>query len=213
MEPMNPNHSALLKAVERYYTGKVLQHGPTPQGVDWNSAESQQIRFEQLLKLCGSREPSALNDFGCGYGALAAFLRERGAAVRYTGYDISTAMIEHAQRIHSDLADVDFCSDLAALGEADYTVASGIFNVRFDVSDDAWGVYVLDTIATMAGHSRHGFAFNMLTDYADPERMRRDLYYADALYYFDYCRRTYSRWVALLHDYQLYEFTLCVRLD
>jgi len=28
---------------------------------------------------------------------------------------------------------------------------------------------------------------------------------------FDYCKRTYSRDVALLHDYGLYEFTILVR--
>jgi hypothetical protein len=57
-----------------------------------------------------------------------------------------------------------------------------------------------------------GMAFNMLTAYADRERMRTDLYYADPHKYFDLCRERYSRNVALLHDYDLYEFTIGVRL-
>ena len=58
---------------------------------------------------------------------------------------------------------------------------------------------------------RRGFAFNCLTAYADPALMRDDLFYADPAAYFDLCKRRYSREVALLHDYGLYEFTIIVR--
>ena len=40
-----------------------------------------------------------------------------------------------------------------------------------------------------------------------------DLYYADPLDLFDYCKRNFSKNVALLHDYRLYDFTLIVRKD
>jgi hypothetical protein len=43
--------------------------------------------------------------------------------------------------------------------------------------------------------------------------MRADLFYADPCVYFDLCKRRYSRQVALLHDYGLYEFTLIVRKE
>ena len=52
----------------------------------------------------------------------------------------------------------------------------------------------------------------MLTRYADPPLMRDDLYYADPTRYFAVCKERYSRNVALLHDYDLYEFTLLVRV-
>jgi hypothetical protein len=51
----------------------------------------------------------------------------------------------------------------------------------------------------------------MLTSYSDPDRMRSDLYYGDPCLFFDHCKRTYSKQVALLHDYGLYEFTVIVR--
>jgi hypothetical protein len=53
----------------------------------------------------------------------------------------------------------------------------------------------------------------MLTSYSDPGRMRPDLYYGDPREYFDLCKRKYSRHVALLHDYGLYEFTIIVRTN
>jgi hypothetical protein len=63
----------------------------------------------------------------------------------------------------------------------------------------------------MATLARRGFAFNALTSYADSEKKRADLYYADPGYWFDFCKRGHSRRVTLLHDYPLYEFTLLVR--
>ena len=59
--------------------------------------------------------------------------------------------------------------------------------------------------------SRRGFSFNMLTKYSDPEYMRQHLYYADPCYLFDYCKMHFSRNVALLHDYEVYDFTILVR--
>jgi hypothetical protein len=43
--------------------------------------------------------------------------------------------------------------------------------------------------------------------------MQKHLYYADPCAIFDLCKRRYSRNVALLHDYGLYEFTIVVRKD
>jgi hypothetical protein len=59
--------------------------------------------------------------------------------------------------------------------------------------------------------SRKGFSVNFLTKYSDPERMRPDLYYADPCLIFDYCKTHFSKNVALLHDYNLYDFTVLVR--
>jgi hypothetical protein len=69
----------------------------------------------------------------------------------------------------------------------------------------------LHTLAAIARLSRRGFAFNMLTRHADPERMRADLHYADPGAVLDHVIRSHSRHVALLHDYGLHEFTVLVR--
>jgi len=60
-----------------------------------------------------------------------------------------------------------------------------------------------------------GFSFNMLTRYSDADRMaqRPDLFYGDPLFFFDFCKCEFSRNVALLHDYGLYDFTILVRKD
>ncbi|VFR43012.1 SAM (And some other nucleotide) binding motif [plant metagenome] len=94
---------------------------------------------------------------------------------------------------------------------ADYGVASGVFNVRQHRSEVEWRGYLLDTLDTLDRTSRRGFSFNCLTCYSDEDRKRDYLYYADPLFIFDFCKRRYSRQIALLHDYGLYEFTVLVR--
>ena len=42
----------LLEPIARYYAGKLSLHGATAPGVDWNSSESQERRFTELLRLC-----------------------------------------------------------------------------------------------------------------------------------------------------------------
>jgi SAM-dependent methyltransferase len=203
----------LLDAVGRYYSDKIVEHGPTAKGVDWRDETSQELRFDQLLKVCDATRPFTLIDYGCGYGALASYLDERGLDVRYTGFDISAEQLARARELVGESDRRRFVGAEEELEPADYTVASGIFNVRLDAPVDAWEAQALETLARLDALSERGFGFNMLTSYSDAELMRDDLWYADPRSVFDHCKRTFSRWVALLHDYGLWEFTILVRKD
>jgi len=72
---------------------------------------------------------------------------------------------------------------------------------------------MLKTVRELNAISRLGFSFNALTSYSDVEYRRADLYYADPLFWFDYCKRNISKRVSLLHDYPEYDFTIIVRKD
>ena len=208
---MDRNFNIILKSVREYYDQKIKTYGATAQGVDWNSAESQVLRFEQLLKVCNHSQPFSINDYGCGYGALVEYLSEQGYRFQYRGFDISEQMMAKARELCSGLDHCEFFSNESLLTVADYTVACGIFNVKLLTSDEAWKAYTLHTLGNIAKLSRKGFAFNVLTNYSDRHLMRSDLYYADPLFFFDYCKRNFSKFVSLLHDYPLYEFTILVR--
>ncbi len=203
----------MLDAVRVYYSDKIVAHGATARGVDWNSAESQRVRFRELLRVCGDGPIGSLNDFGCGYGALHDFLGENGRLTDYRGFDVSAAMLEEARRLHPQIPSERFVQAIEELPAAGFTVASGIFNVKLNAPVEDWKGYVATTIDQLAARSRKGFAFNMLTSYSDRDRMRDDLYYGDPCFYFDLCKRKHSRWVSLLHDYGLYEFTIIVKLE
>ena len=47
MAATNPAHAELVTRAARYYSEKVAAHGATPRGADWNSRESQELRFER----------------------------------------------------------------------------------------------------------------------------------------------------------------------
>lgn len=202
-----------LDQVKAYFGRRIQEHGATPRGVDWNSEDSQNIRFEQLLKVVQGHEPFSVLDYGCGYGALADYLTQKGLDADYYGFDIVEAAVELAIQLHPGKTRFKFFSDQVELSECDYTVASGIFNVRGEQSLEDWTNYVVSVLHQFNDLSRKGFASNFLTKYSDTNRMRPELYYADPLYLFDYCKRNFSRNVALLHDYQIYDFTLIVRKD
>jgi SAM-dependent methyltransferase len=206
-------HGDIISRVRAYYTGKINEHGATPRGVDWNSDAAQFTRFEQILSVADRKEPFRINDFGCGYGRLFERLCGDAQLIEYVGYDISPAMIAAARERYVDWPRVRFVDELYGVPVADYTVASGIFSVKGEASADNWRAYVLSTIDLLRSRSSRGFAFNMLTSYSDTDRMRPDLYYADPHEMFDYCRKRFSRNVALLHDYGIFEFTIRVRLD
>jgi hypothetical protein len=202
-----------VSTAAKYYDDKLAQFGPTPGGVDWNSEASQRLRFDQLFRAVGPTWPasiSSINDYGCGYGALWSYLESRAFTVEYCGYDASAKMIDAAERLHGG-AGPRFTSDRRALEPADLTVASGIFNVKLQAQDEAWWQYVIDTIVDLVAVSRRAVAFNMLTLYSDPERRRSDLFYADPLRLFDHCKKL-TPFVALVHDYPLYEFTIALFL-
>jgi SAM-dependent methyltransferase len=201
----------ILEAVEHYYTEKIEAHGATAKGVDWNSRETQELRFDQLLKICDRRIVFSINDYGCGYGALIEHLVNRGYRFQYRGYDISGEMIAKANELHDGVENCRFFSDESQLSKADHTIASGIFNVKLQTSDEEWLEYILHTLNRINRLSSKGFAFNLLTKYSDRDHMRPDLYYADPLVLFDYCKTNFSRFVSLLHDYPLYEFTIAVK--
>lgn len=205
---MNENKGGLLDEVADYYATKLREHGATPRGVDWNGEEGQTLRFAQLAKIL-PREAFSVADIGCGYGALLRYLNQNFASFEYIGCDISADMIA-AARVDAP-ANARFMQGAQPNQVLDFCIASGIFNVKLNRSDADWREYVEACVDSLAASSRRGFAFNCLTSYADDDKKRGNLYYADPCYWFDRCKRLYSKHVSLLHDYGLYEFTIIVR--
>lgn len=202
----------LLVEVATYYTKKLAEHGDTPRGVDWNDEVSQTVRFTQLCKIIDPNKSNfSLNDLGCGYGALLDYLRDNYVFYTYLGADVSHEMIKAAKQRHSAANHARFIASEEPGQVADYSVASGIFNVRLERTDAEWFDYLQATLDVLDRSSELGFSFNCLTSYSDEEKKRHYLYYADPCRLFDLCKRRYSPQVGLLHDYGLYEFTILVR--
>ncbi len=202
----------ILREVATYYADKLAEYGATPRGVDWNGEKSQIARFEQLCKLIDSTRTSfSINDLGCGYGALLDYLQIKHPDTKYLGIDVSREMIASAEERHSATFQARFITSFEPDQMADYGLASGIFNVRLERTDAEWFDYLRDTLNILDRTSTLGFAFNCLTSFSDEHKKRNYLYYADPCRLFNLCKTCYSPQVALLHDYDLHEFTVLVR--
>lgn len=204
-------YNSIIKDVSNYYSEKLMQFGPTFQGVDWRSKESQEIRFDQILKIIElSDESFSILDYGCGYGALFPYMKNKFKKFKYFGFDTSDSMIQNAIA-QNPYDDGRWLIDSNNLSKTDYVVASGLFNVKQKYFDNVWKNYVIDMLESINKLAIKGFSFNLLTMYSDKDQMEKKLFYADPLYFFDYCKLNFSRNVALLHDYSLHEFTILVR--
>jgi SAM-dependent methyltransferase len=203
--------SGILSEVAAYYASKLAAHGATPQGVDWNGVDSHEQRHRQFLRLLDGSPDASIIDLGCGFGDFLRFLRAAGHQGRYIGYDIAPSMIDKARKLHGESDDRHWRIGAQPSEAADFAIASGIFNVKGDVTNEIWTRYVHRTIDTLAQAGRRGFAFNALSTSSDADRRRPSLYYADPASMLSHCLSRYGRSVALLQDYGLYEFTILVR--
>ena len=197
----------LKSKVSRYYGEKISTFGAVPKGVDWNDEHSQNLRFEQLLRIIGDSRNVSLNDLGCGYGAILSYKNPSTIVSKYYGYDICEEMLVKARSLITDDRVVFINSDRITM-EADYSIASGIFNVKIDTGEKDWKDFILETLFNMNEKSLKGFAFNCLTSYVDYKEDH--LYYGDPLFFFDFCKKSFSKYVTLIHDYKLYEWTMLV---
>ena len=199
-----------------YFSEKLEQFGATAKGVDYNGERAQQIRFAELARVV--KDPAqkfSVVDYGCGYGAMFDFLNAKGWQFEYYGVDLIEKMVIAGREIHAKFLNATFTTDEKELPLADYLVAAGIFNIKMDANYVEWQEFVCTTLVRMNELCSKGFSFNMLTKYSDADRMaqRPDLFFGDPLFFFDFCKRNFSKNVALLHDYGLYDFTVLVRKD
>ncbi|MFQ5619307.1 MAG: class I SAM-dependent methyltransferase [Rhodospirillales bacterium] len=202
-----------LAPIAVLYGRQLARFGARPPGVLWRNGDGQRLRFEILLRVLDDGEKAGgvtINDLGCGYAALFDFVAPlpvmRGG--RYFGYDICEDMVDTARRRIDD-ARVSVVHSLIATREADYSFASGTYNLKADVDEAEWTDYVKASLAQLWSRTTRGLAFNM----PGPDHGKREdgLYYADPQAFLDFCRDALSPDTTLIDDYPLAEWTILVR--
>jgi len=201
----------LHASVEAYYTRKVRTFGATPWGVDWPSMPSLELRLVQLLKVCDFASPFSLNDLGCGYAAALDLIERRWPAHRldYLGVDLSAEMIAHARRRWQHRRGTNFLVGHECGRVADYSIASGIFNVKLDHPPQVWVGHVQAMLQELDRSSGKAFAANFMLPGAaagTPE-----LYGSAPEPWVAFCETALGRSVEMVQGYGLPEFTLLVR--
>lgn len=199
-----------IAATGQYYSARLLKYGATPLGVDWTCTPTQQLRFVQLLKLLGRRRTFSLNDLGCGYGALLGFLEMRHPLLQvdYTGIDLSPLMVAKAAELWGHRPSSSFEVGFQCTRVADFSVASGIFNVRLDMTPNDWASFIASTLGDMHASSRKGFAVNFLGPVRPGSRPVPELYRAPLQRWSRYCEQRFGSRVEIVKDYGMREYTL-----
>ena len=104
----------------------------------------------------------------------------------------------------------NFCDDVSTFDKRikgkDYYVLSGTFNTIGKNSKASWERFIFKIILNMFILCRKGIGFNLLSTYAD--HPLKGLYHVDPRIVYDWCKRKLSRFVTLVEDRPLYEFTM-----
>ena len=185
------------------YYQEFLSHDEDARKVSWRAVYDQELRFENLLEVLDDSVTSySLLDVGCGLGDLLGYLRRTGRdAVQYTGVDIVPEMITGARRRYPEHDGRFVCADLLRedLGKFDLVVCSGGLTVRVPKQE----AFVREMIAAMVNCSKLAVSFNVLNQryfrVLPSARYDEDLYYADPLELYSYCRDL-VRWTTLRED-------------
>jgi len=204
---------SMLEPVLASFEKRVAQFGADPRSAFWKDEEWQKRRYDILSRLFD--EPDRLGgisitDFGCGYGAFFDYLADRPVMKnsRYTGIDMSAAMIEEANaRIRDSRA--TFQSHLIATETADYTVVCGTYNMNLGANRDEWADYVKANLEQLWSKTTKAMGFNMLR--FDAPDQYPGLYYADGMEFVKFCNETLSPDVTYTDDRPLPDWTIIIR--
>ena len=202
-----------------YFEGLLAQHGANYKALDWNSPESQRLRFKIFKEIfVYGKKASGVSvlDAGCGLGDLYGFFKAEGLLHRnrisYIGYDVSPKLLEAARKKYPDAKFelIDILED-RYVPKFDYVFCSGIFNIRTSEENEHLD-FVKEMLFRMYDLSSCGVAVNFLSEGALPIGSPEDLNSSRYFYFkpdeiLNFCRFVCSRYI-LRHDYHPGDFTV-----
>ncbi|MCU0641869.1 MAG: class I SAM-dependent methyltransferase [Candidatus Margulisbacteria bacterium] len=202
-----------------YYEGLLAKHGDSPLALDWNSRESQRLRYEILKELfLYGKKGSGITvlDVGCGFGDLYGYFKAEGLVNRhkisYTGSDISPKILEVARKKYpaAKFELKDILTD-RQVPQYDYVFCSGALNIRTTGKEEHLEL-VKEMIFRMYDLARYGAALNFLGEGMLPVADQDDV--NSGRYFFfqpelilSYVRFVCGRYI-LRHDYHAGDFTV-----
>ncbi|WP_321777249.1 class I SAM-dependent methyltransferase [Sulfurimonas sp.] len=140
---------------KKFYTSAIDIHGITPKGVNWNSKDSQNIRFKMILQMLPQNlENLSIADAGCGFGDFYTYALKKKREFTYIGIDSLVDMYSIAsENTGCEILIADICTD--EIPQATYYICSGAMNTlqRFETH-----LFIRKCFEA----SQKGFVFNIL---------------------------------------------------
>ncbi len=141
---------------KKFYTSAIELHGVSAKGVNWNSSDSQNLRFEIILELLPPKlDEFTLADAGCGFGDFYLYAKEKNNLPKdYIAIDSIKEMVSITkERTQSKAILADICKD--ALPSASYYICSGAMNIL-----ESFETHLF--MRNCYQSSKKGFIFNIL---------------------------------------------------
>ncbi len=202
----------ITQILKEYYSQRFEEFGSTPEGVDWNTEESVNLRYEKMMEIIDKNsiiehKKVSILDVGCGYGGLYQYAKNNNIYIDYTGIDVCENMIQWASANFSDARfyTIDIF-DFDTKDRFDYVVCNGILTQKLTVSIVDMDKYTLLLIKKMFDLCNIGIVFNTMTTKVN--FMTNNLYYKNPIELFAFCFIEITKNIKLDHTYPLYEYCI-----
>jgi len=177
----------ILELTINAYKKQITKHGFSSKGVFWQNNQTQNARFDALLKGIVKSDINgniSITDYGCGYGEFYNYIKNKSfmSSSSFIGYDIVDTFILEAKKNFPEVNWI--CSDEISL-ETDYIFISGALNMAFNYSIDEWEYFLQKQLEICFKYTNKVLAFNLL--YSPKRKIENGLYYTEIQKIFDFC--------------------------
>jgi len=192
------------------YSERFQEHGYAPETLGWNKGR-QPVRFDVLTEF-GDLSGKTILDIGCGFGDLNKTLRAKwGESYTYIGVELVENLVKEARERYPEpnvrFIHGEFLDDAIQV-EADVAIASGVFNYRFEDTDNY--AFAEATMQKAFALCKDGLAFDFLSDRVDYELPHT--FHSNPGRILDMAA-SLSRNMVLRNDYIPFEFALYLYKD
>lgn len=205
MNSCNQDNDVKVRAIE-IYDQSVAEFGDSNCAVLWNNAQSQYLRFFQLVKNINIQDPEiSILDVGCGNGEMYKFLHFCGFRGTYTGIDINENLLSIAEAKFKGKNISFFKVDLLSDNFEpcyDYVLMSGLFNSNYG-QDFSW---ICRFTEAMYKRCKKATVFNMISTHVNYQD--KELYYVSPSELLNYVISNVTPSVTLIHNEPPYNFQI-----
>lgn len=151
------------------------EHGDSHKGLGYPKPDGYLDRYRIYFEVTqfGPKPPASIEilDIGCATGGLLDHIKHlERTDIRYRGVDLSELIVSTAAQKHPE---ADFlCADPLRDSRVwdrvvDYVILGGIFQVRFQMSQNEMTDYMLSMLRLAYSHARLGIVFNVMSKHVD----------------------------------------------
>ncbi len=201
-------HKQIIENSNKRYDERSEQFPLTSSAVFWDDAQTQYLRFHEIVKHLSMESDSTVLDIGCGHAELYKYLNFNGFRGQYKGIDINENLLVQAQTLYPkiEVEKLDILEQEIS-EKFDYIVLSGLFNLNYG-QDIQW---VEKMLSAMYGLANKKVVFNAISTYVNFKQ--EEMFYIDPLEILDFALKNLSSRISLEHGVLPYNYLVVIEKD